>query len=211
MLELLNRFGLGQRILALSLMPFIIGTVFALMLAFEARVELDRANKLRALTDYAPTISGLVHELQKERGLSAGYLGSKGGSAQKAALENQRTETDKALSSFNSAYTNFDYETFGVGFTEIAKTAKTEIDKLANVRREVTSQGRTIKQMAGYYTPTIARLLSIIENAATLRPKRQEKSQLISVSFKKRNMRAKSVPLVTRVITAALSQMVSMG
>ena len=52
-------------------------------------------------------IGNLVHEMQKERGASAGFLGSKGvkfGSI----MQGQRAETDRALNELKELTSNFD-------------------------------------------------------------------------------------------------------
>ncbi|MCX7164315.1 MAG: nitrate- and nitrite sensing domain-containing protein [Rhodocyclales bacterium] len=49
--------------------------------------------RIAAVTDVAVASSALVHELQKERGFSAGFIGSKGEKFREA-LEKQRSDTD---------------------------------------------------------------------------------------------------------------------
>ena len=46
------------------------------------------------LTELSVVYSELVHELQKERGMTAGFLGS-GGTQFASKLKNQRQDTDK--------------------------------------------------------------------------------------------------------------------
>lgn len=49
-----------------------------------------------AIAQIAPEISGLIHELQKERGATAGFISSKG-EAFAQTLRTQRPSTDKAV------------------------------------------------------------------------------------------------------------------
>jgi methyl-accepting chemotaxis protein len=168
MLEFFNRFGLGLRILALSLIPLLIALGFAVVSIMDTNTTANNSSKLNRLAQYAPYVTGLVHELQKERGRSAGYIASQGGSSQKSALNTQRGETDTAFNAFNQASQNFGFEEFGSTFTDIANTALQELNNLSKVRSEVTDLGRSVPQMASYYTPTIAKLLDLIENMAVL-------------------------------------------
>ena len=164
----LNNFGLGQRILTLAAVPLIIAILFAISAAFDARTVTTQANKLDALARYAPFVSGVVHELQKERGASAGYIGSNGGEERRRAMESQRKTTDQALIAFNQADGNFDHDIYGGNFVNLVNIAKAELSKLAGVRRETSTLDRTVPKMAGYYGGTIARLLDVIKNAALL-------------------------------------------
>jgi methyl-accepting chemotaxis protein len=166
--KILNRYGLGPRILALAALPLVIAIIFAINSAYEARSVANQAEKLDALARYAPFVSGVIHELQKERGASAGYIGSGGGSERKQAMEGQRKTTDSAFAAFTKADMGFDHEVYGIDFVNRVNVAKAELAKLADVRRETSALERTVPQMAGYYGGTIARLLDIIKNAALL-------------------------------------------
>ncbi len=55
--------------------------------------RLDEGSRIAAFSDVAVAASALVHELQKERGLSAGFIGSRGEKF-KDALAKQRGESD---------------------------------------------------------------------------------------------------------------------
>jgi len=52
--------------------------------------------KLEKLVNLSTKLSSLVHEMQKERGMTAGYLGSKG-SKFASELPKQRKQTDQKL------------------------------------------------------------------------------------------------------------------
>ncbi len=168
MLEFFNRFGLGLRILALSLIPLLIALGFAVVSISDTNTIANNSSKLNRLAQYAPFVTGLVHELQKERGRSAGYIASQGGSAQNTALNTQKSESDKAFNAFKKASQSFDFKEYGEEFSSIADMAQQELNTLSKVRGEVNDLVRSVPQMASYYTPTIAKLLDLIENMAVL-------------------------------------------
>ena len=65
--------------LALILLPALAGLVyFAAADAWRLRAENDRLEQLARQIDYSAIVGQLVHELQTERGLSAGYLAARG-------------------------------------------------------------------------------------------------------------------------------------
>ena len=168
MLEFFNRFGLGVRILALSIIPLVIALGFAIVSVIDTNTTASNSSKLNKLAQYAPYVTGLVHELQKERGRSAGYIASQGGNAQNAALDTQKGSTDRAYGAFKQASQNFNFDEYGSEFAGIASVARQELNNLSNVRGEVNDLVRSVPQMASFYTPTIAKLLDLIENMAVL-------------------------------------------
>ena len=164
---MLANMNIGSRILIALLLP-ILGLIF-----FSANVIWDRhtvfteMESLQELAGVAPAISGVVHELQKERGTSAVYIGSKGAKF-KAELPVQHADTDKAMAAMNAALGAFDTAAFGQGLADKLKAAQGALSELQAKRKGVTEFSLTVPQMAGYYTPTIAKLLSIVEEMAVL-------------------------------------------
>ncbi len=75
--------------------------VFAIYAVYGGYSEMQGAKSVLENAKKIETLSAFIHELQKERGLSAGYIGSKGES--KDALKTQRSETDKLFE--NSLFT----------------------------------------------------------------------------------------------------------
>ncbi|WP_319532573.1 nitrate- and nitrite sensing domain-containing protein [uncultured Cohaesibacter sp.] len=127
----------------------------------------SEANAVATVVAMAPVISGLVHELQKERGTSAGFIGSKGAKFSDS-IGPRRADTDRALKAFQAAIPSasgrLDFEEFKTPYTK----AKAELAKLETVRSEVDNFSRSVPQMAGYYTPLIAALLETVESVGLI-------------------------------------------
>jgi len=166
--KMLNNIGLGPRILSLAALPLLIAIIFAASAALDSLNTSSQASKLDYLVRHAPFISNIVHELQKERGISAGFIGSRGAEAQKRVMVAQRKETDTAMAAFHRADQEFDYELYGAHFVESATIARTELAKLKNERTQVDDLKRTVPQMAGYFGGTIARFLTVIKEVGIL-------------------------------------------
>lgn len=101
-----------SRIAIVCLIPLIAFTGFAGKDMVEKRSQSRAADSASALIEVAPLISGLIHELQKERGSSVGFVSSKG-QALAEALRDQRPATDKALTSFRQRMAGFDHSMLG--------------------------------------------------------------------------------------------------
>lgn len=95
-MNILNNLKLREKLLLIVIIP-VMGLLF---FAFSGSIEKLKTSreilKLTKMTELSIKISSLVHELQKERGVSAGYIGS-GGNSFKDKLSHQRAETDKRI------------------------------------------------------------------------------------------------------------------
>ena len=92
--------------------------------------------------------SAVIHEMQKERGMSAGFISSKGANFA-TALPRQRQLLDSKLAEFNEflSENSFDDDTQGE-----LDTLSQRLKQLARVRSEVSNQSIAIGEMLGYYT-----------------------------------------------------------
>src|SRR5450631_1424342 len=87
-----------SRIAIVCLIPLLAFTGFAGKDMLDKRAQSQAADGVSALIEVAPLISSMIHELQKERGSSVGFISSKG-QGLAAAVRDQRPATDKALAS----------------------------------------------------------------------------------------------------------------
>ena len=164
---MLSNMKIGSRILLALTLPILGLIFFSATVTWEKRVVFSQMGALQELATLAPTISAVVHELQKERGTSAVYIGSKGQTFS-AELSAQHQDTDLAMSTLNDTLAAFDVGAFGEGLSAKVQTAKSDLAKLNATRDGVKSITLGVPQMAGYYTPAIAKLLSIVEEMAVL-------------------------------------------
>lgn len=161
--RILNQFGIGTRVIVLAMAPLFVAVAFAFITANDARNTANKAANISAMAQFAPKVSELVHELQKERGRTAGYIGSGLRSNLKSQVDRQRDDTDVVLGVFRRADQEFDSDSLGAAFNNEISQARQAIQELNDQRRQIDAGNRTVPQMAGYYTGTIASLLDIIK------------------------------------------------
>lgn len=147
----------------LIVIPSILLTILVVVnLASYAR-ELNIAASGSSLLALADDAAALVHELQKERGMSAGYLGSKGVKF-KQELVTQRKLVDKEL----GVYKHFANENHD-DFTEILKVSVNKVladlSTLNDVREKIDKQTITLSDTLGFYT---AQNKALIDQPLTL-------------------------------------------
>jgi len=124
-------------------------------------------NHVLKLTEIAPVLSAVVHELQKERGASAVYIGSHGKKFSKKLLQ-QTFDTDVVINKQHQALQDFDSTAFDISLLAKIRSAKQSLKVLGSMRSDVKDLQITLPKMAAYYTPTIAKLLAIIEELGSL-------------------------------------------
>ena len=116
---------------------------------------------IQQLTTFSSTVSSLVHETQKERGATAGFLGKPDGVFAKR-LQQQRELTDQKLADFNTMLVEFDPSEFGNEFAEQVRAANHEISQLEDYRRKISDNDLPAGKAIGFYTNLNGLLLDAI-------------------------------------------------
>lgn len=158
---------IGIRILLALALPVAGFLILSVLEIVDKQQQAQKIEHLEELARLAPTISALVHELQKERGASAGFIGSKG-TKFTDKLPAQRKLTDVKNAELSQELDIFDMAPYGSTFSERVGNAREALSELAAKRQGITELKITVPQMAGYYTPTIGKLLKIVEQMAVL-------------------------------------------
>ncbi|WP_025270453.1 methyl-accepting chemotaxis protein [Hippea sp. KM1] len=124
---------------------------------FEAYSNLSES---RSLVELSVKIGDLVHELQKERGASAGFIGAKG-TKFREILSNQRIQTDQKLKDLLSLAKHINIDK-NPRFAKYFKAALSELNGLSSMRRRVDSLSIGVRQEVAYYTQINANLLNAV-------------------------------------------------
>ncbi|MCP4932703.1 MAG: HAMP domain-containing protein [bacterium] len=130
----------------------------------------NRMAKLERLAKFSPAITNFVHELQKERGVSAGFISSGGKNALGKKVAAQRTTTNSFRLTFKQAITGFNKVEYGKDFEALLDKAVDDISQLDATRLSVSSLSITVGEMAKYYSSTIASMLKAVSHMALLSP-----------------------------------------
>jgi methyl-accepting chemotaxis protein len=139
---------LSRYLSLLTLIPVVVSLIFITADIFRAYHDLDQANETISDVRLVTITSQLVHELQKERGMSAGFIGSKGNEFV-SELKKQRALTDKELNSLKSFMVDTDYH------QQTKKTIQqlfNELGQLQTIRQQVDALSITLPKALRYYT-----------------------------------------------------------
>jgi methyl-accepting chemotaxis protein len=123
--------------------------------------------KLESLVGLSVKIGDLAHELQKERGMTAGFLGSQGVKFS-SELPTQRAVTDKKIGDFKQELFSFNADQFGAQLKNSLGEVSKNIEGLGAKRSAVSALGIPAPEALGYYTKTIGSSLDIPSQVSTL-------------------------------------------
>ncbi|MDO6776734.1 methyl-accepting chemotaxis protein [Shewanella sp. 3_MG-2023] len=126
---------------------------------YEIQTEL---NTVLSLSELAVINSALVHELQKERGMSAGFLGSKGQSFAQD-LPQQRSMTDQQVSNFSSIPAA---DHFPAKISSTLREIDSQLQQLQSIRRSVDNLSISVAEEVKYYSDLNKTLLSVVDETA---------------------------------------------
>jgi len=155
----------GKKIFILLAAP-ILGFLFiSLNTIYQSVSIVSSMNELAQLARLSTSYSELVHELQKERGMTAGYLGSKGAKFGDK-LKQQRSETDGKVSARNAFLQENAFEQKDI--VALNRLLASKLSELQGIRRQVDEQSIQLPAAIGYYTGLNKELLSVSESIAEL-------------------------------------------
>ncbi len=109
------------------------------------------ASDTQVLLKLTATSSLLVHELQKERGASALYMGAKGNRF-KRELDLQQTDTDKKLSIWINDYDIYRDEIQNKEIQKFFDTMKSRLQNLEKFRTHTENLSLPLKEVIAFYT-----------------------------------------------------------
>ena len=156
-MNFLNHLSLKVKILSIVLVPIISMLVLMSISLSTSYTTLQADKALQTQIALSTKLSLLIHELQKERGMSAGFLGSKGASFS-SELKAQRQLTDGALSDFVVSISQHE---LSPEYKAILDEGTNALNALNPTRQRADGFAPT-QEVISFYTNTIAKLLHSI-------------------------------------------------
>jgi methyl-accepting chemotaxis protein len=161
-LQWIGNLKVFQKLVLVILPPLIALFLYGSLYTYDKYQTASQLEQTGMLTQLAVVNSQLVHELQKERGMSAGFLGSNGSSFADA-LPQQRRLTDERILLFNQ-YVNAGRLTQGM-LTFVNKVRQ-DLQTLKQTRQQVDSLSIQVSDAVSYYTHINSDLLAVVDGIA---------------------------------------------
>ena len=149
----------------LALIPLVGLVYFTSQVVWEKLEVARELDVLHQYTDLSVKLSAFVHESQKERGFTAGFVASNG---QKFSVElsRQRDQTNEQLEELKSFLDSFDPENAPSSFKKVFGRARQELDHLESKRASISNLSISTADAIGYYTGLHAQLLGLVSEVA---------------------------------------------
>lgn len=144
-MSFLNNIRIKSKLLLLISIPLITILILSLYAIFDKYQMLQTNKTSKQLIEVSIKLSALVHELQKERGMSAGFLLSKG-TKFATEIKTQRTQTDIKFKEFKN-----DLETKDIDKAIFAELLKAS-DAISQTRTKIDSFGIEPADAIKFYT-----------------------------------------------------------
>ena len=132
--------------------------------ALEEKRVLEQAKELNILSQ---KLSLLIHETQKERGASAGYIGSKG-TQFKDILPKQKNSTSQRNKELSDYASTLDFASFPLSLQEEIASFNEDMRNIEQIRSKVDALEISTKDVVSYYTNMNNKILNIVALSAKL-------------------------------------------
>jgi len=147
----LSQLNLKQKVIMVLLLPLISLLYFSIQGINEKKNVSTEMKVLDQLIQLSVHMGNFVHESQKERGVTAGFLGSKG-TEFIDKLATQRGNADGKVVILKKYLESFDVDQFDSGFSSKFDNAMSYFNQLASKRNAISSLSLSVGQGIGYYS-----------------------------------------------------------
>ncbi len=171
---MLKQFSIHSKLLILSLVSIVLILSYAIKLSLYEYEQYNNSKSSIDVVELSVYLSNVLHELQKERGASAGYLGSKGKKFTEK-LPQQRKLTDEKVALLKNHLSSE-----ANSFTNTA-SEKVDFSKMGSMRSSVDSQSVNTKSAVGYYTALNKSILDTITEFSMLSKDHEIRNMLNSL------------------------------
>ena len=152
-------FSITQRIYIVALIPFVAMLIFGAILLYNDVQKYNEITTVGKITETIYNINDFTHALQIERGLSSGYLSSKGEKFYKQLLE-QRHNVDKEYLKLVNKFLVHKMQKTEMIVPHIERL-KQQYDVLKGIRKEIDNKTIDKQKQLAFYTQMINNILQI--------------------------------------------------
>ena len=141
--------------------------------------SVEEYRRLLPIAAVASRASGLIHELQKERGRTAGLISSGFDPTIGKALEGQRAATDPVIEGYRTSLTEHRLASEVPELAVLLDEIDLTLEKLAAHRQAVDRRDMTVPRNIAFYTGIIESLIDLIAQAVEHSPSEELVEQLL--------------------------------
>ncbi len=164
---LLDTVKFRNKLILMLVFPLVGLLAFAIGGILDKNQLLKEIEQTQELSLFAVKASGLIHELQKERGMSAGFLGSRGKKFAKE-LPNQRSKADQQIKNLKDFLGGFNSQQFGNEVKSKLDQTLANLNQINSKRDAVNQLTISVQDELKYYTGMIRSLIEMIAHISKI-------------------------------------------
>ena len=157
----MNNFTIRQKLLTLSSVALAVIISYALIILYDAYSRYHDDSRAQVIIELSVKMSTVLHELQKERGASAGFLGSKGKTFREI-LHAQQKSTDKKIAQLREFYNNSSLDEIAIVKQNV------DLNSVIPMRKRINSLQATTKEAVAFYTDLNKHIIDTIAYLSTI-------------------------------------------
>lgn len=165
MSKLLNRIPMGWKFVLALALPLLAMIWFAANGILERQRIATDMSELEQLTRLSQSAGNLVHQLQRERGMSAGYIGSNGETFGNR-LSSQRPATDQALSAYQAILSQLDLAALGPELAAMVENVEVRLSETRALRRRIDALEVEAQEAVTHFTGLNDTLIGMVGKTA---------------------------------------------
>ena len=179
----MNSLTIKSKLILLSSIVLVVIFAYSFKIALTSYNTYSNDTKTQNVIELSIKVSAVLHELQKERGASAGFVGS-GGKKFADILPTQRRETDAKITELHEFCSVCPLDEVGI------VKSKVDLDSVKGMRAKIDSLSTTTKEVVGFYTSLNKDIVDTVSYFSTF-PKNPEvrtdfSSYVVFISSKER-------------------------
>ena len=178
-IRMLHKLSIKQKLILIMFIPLAVVILLSTKLLTNSYTETSGLTKLDKVVVLSTKIGALVHETQKERGMTAGFIGSKGIKF-KRELPIQRKVSSQKKTELHNYLKEFDTSDYTKEFNEKLNLALNKLSNLDQIRNKVASLSITGAKAISYYTSLNTLMLNTVSSITKLSNNANISQELIS-------------------------------
>ena len=167
MLKFLKTMSIKNKVKMLSFFPLVFIICMSLYIDIELYEKESKLVSVKEIINLNEKISLLLHETQKERGSSAGFLGSSG-TKFKDSLPTQRELTNKSIEEFKKTINQIPLENYPENGKNLIDKVEKELSNIQSIRSDIDVLKIDAKKAIAYYTDLNSILLNFVALTSTI-------------------------------------------
>lgn len=157
-----NNISIKLKMALMVVVPVLVILLWLTTDSYNSYKEVKALEKISEMVAFSEKSSSLVHNLQKERGASAGFISSNGAKFS-SELASIREDTDKTLLELKKFYSSISLDEYSQSMRTKMQKAVDAFSKLGEIRKSVDTLSVAVSVPVSYYTSLNSAFISAIE------------------------------------------------